>query len=190
MTMTNTLRRRALIAGGAAMATALMPLRESVAQTAAARGDWLAMIKAHHVLIARSFEQLLGNDRRTYLQRDRLVRLIGYQLTAHSVAEENVIYPALARAGMVTESDKLYLDQAHAKVMNAQMELATLARRESDEWRAPAQALQQAVLRHAQGDEEGNYYPKLHQQLDAATNALLTAGYQREFSSVKVLRGA
>lgn len=189
MTSLTTSRRR-LLAGTAALASALLPLQNSVAQTARARGDWLAMIRAHHALIAESFEQLLASQNRTYLQRDRMVRSIGYQLTAHSVAEENIIYPALAIAGMTTESDKLYLDQAHAKVMNAQLELSTLVRRESNEWLAPAQALQAAVLKHAKEDEEGNYYPKLHQQLDPGRNAMLTSGYQREFSSVRMRRGA
>lgn len=181
------LSRRVLMAGAAA---ALLPLREAVAQTAAAKGDWLSMIKAHHALIAKSFEQLMASDKRTYLQRDRLIRAIGYQLTAHSVAEENVIYPALAMAGMTSESDKLYLDQAHAKVMNAQMELAARANREGRDWMAPAQALQAAVLQHAKEDEEGRLYPQLQQKLDAAMNKMLTAGYQREFASVKPVRAA
>jgi hypothetical protein len=76
------LSRRTLVVSLAA----LLPLERAVAQTAAARGDWLAMIKAHHALISKSFEQLMNSERRTYLQRDRLIRAIGYQLTAHSVA--------------------------------------------------------------------------------------------------------
>lgn len=180
------LSRRVLIAGAAA---AVLPMREAVAQAASARGDWLAMIQAQHAMIAKSFEQLLGNPQRNYLQRDRMIRAIGYQLTAHSVAEENVVYPALAMAGMTTESDKLYLDQAHAKVMNAQMELAAKAKREGQEWMEPARALQAAVLRHAKEDEEGRLYPQLRQKLSAEQNAMVTAGFQREFASVKPVRG-
>ncbi|AEG93257.1 hemerythrin domain-containing protein [Ramlibacter tataouinensis] len=182
------LSRRVLVASAAA--AALLPLRQAVAQTAAAKGDWLSMIKAHHALIAKSFDELMASEKRTYLQRDRLIRAIGYQLTAHSVAEENVIYPALAMAGMTSESDKLYLDQAHAKVMNAQMEMATRANREGKDWMAPAKSLQAAVLKHAKEDEEGNIYPKLQQKLDAAMNKMLTADYQREFASVKPVRAA
>ncbi len=188
MTRTTDLSRRLVVAGAAA--AALLPLRQALAQTAAAQGDWLAMIKAHHALIAKSFDALMASEKRTYLQRDRLIRAIGYQLTAHSVAEENIIYPALAMAGMTSDSDRLYLDQAHAKVMNAQMELAATTNREGRDWMAPAKALQAAVLKHAKEDEEGRLYPQLQQKLDAAMNRMLTAGYQREFASVKVQRAA
>jgi hemerythrin superfamily protein len=181
------LSRRAVFAGAAA---ALLPLQQAVAQTAATRGDWLAMVKTHHALISKSFEQLMASTSRTYLQRDRLIRAIGYQLTAHSVAEENIIYPAIAMAGMTTESDKLYLDQAHAKVMNAQLERAVRANRESSDWMTPAKALQAAVLKHALQDEEATLYPQLRQKLTPEQNALLTAGYQREFSSVRETRAA
>jgi hemerythrin superfamily protein len=179
-----TVSRRVLIGSAAA----LLPLQQAVAQTAAAKGDWLAMIQTHHAMIAKSFEQLLASTGRTYLQRDRLIALIGYQLTAHSVAEENVIYPALAMAGMTTDSDKLYLDQSHAKVMNAQMELAARTTREGTAWMEPAKALQAAVLKHAKEDEEGRLYPQLRQKLSPEQNAMLTAGYQREFSSVRPRR--
>ena len=169
-------------------AAALLPLQHAVAQTAAGRGDWLAMIQAHHAMIARSFEDLMASQSRTYLQRDRLIARIGYQLTAHSVAEENIIYPALAMAGMTSDSDKLYLDQSHAKVMNAQLELAAHANRTGGQWMEPARALQAAVLKHAKEDEEGRLYPQLKQKLSAEQNALLTAGYAREFASVRPKR--
>jgi hemerythrin superfamily protein len=148
------------------------------------------MIQAHHALIAKSFDELLASQRRTYAARDRLIRAIGYQLTAHSVAEENVIYPAIAMAGMTADSDKLYLDQSHAKVMNAQLELAARANRTGNDWMQPAQALQAAVLKHAKEDEEGRLYPQLKQKLSPEQNALLTAGYAREFASVRPVRGA
>jgi hemerythrin superfamily protein len=176
--------RRLLLAGAAA---ALLPLREAVAQAASSGGDWLSMIQAHHALVAKSFDRLMASEKSTYLRREQLVRLIGYQLTAHSVAEENVIYPAIAMAGMTTDSDKLYLDQAHAKVMNAQLELQARMK-DKGNWMEPARALRDAVLRHAKEDEEGRLYPQLRSKLDASQNALLTAGYQREFASVRPAR--
>ena len=179
-----TVSRRLLISSAAA----LLPLQTAVAQTAAAKGDWLAMIQAHHAMIAKSFDQLMASGNRTYLQRDRLIALIGYQLSAHSLAEENVIYPALAMSGMTADSDKLYLYQSHAKVMNAQMELAARANREGSAWMEPAKALQAAVMKHAKEDEEGRLYPALKQKISPEQNALLTAGYAREFASVRPKR--
>lgn len=174
-------QRRLVIAG---LATALLPMRQAVAQTAAAGGDWLSMIQAHHALVAKTFDRLLASEKSTYLARERLVRLLGYQLTAHSVAEENVIYPAIAMAGMTSDADKLYLDQAHAKVMNAQVELQARMKDKGD-WMTPARTLRDAVLKHAKEDEEGRLYPQLRSKLDASAHAMLTAGYQREFNSVR-----
>ncbi|HLL18735.1 MAG TPA: hemerythrin domain-containing protein [Rubrivivax sp.] len=174
-------RRQAVI--GAAAALSLLPLREAVAQTSARGGDWLAMVKAHHALVAKTFDAMLASGNTLFERRRRMQRTLAYQLTAHSVAEENVIYPALATAGLVSESDKLYLDQAHTKVMNAQLELSSL--NEQGPWMEKVRVLQAAVLKHAKEDEEGTIFPKLHQQLDAQKNAVLTAAYAREFASVK-----
>ncbi|MDB5966329.1 MAG: hypothetical protein JWQ72_2829 [Polaromonas sp.] len=149
------------------------------------------MVKAQHVLISQTFEALLASANRTYAARNRLLDRLGYQLTAHSVAEENVLYPALASAGMVSESDKLYLDQAHAKVMNTQLELLAKATNSPDAtWTEKARALQAAVLTHAQQDEEANLYPKLQASLDPQKNAALTLLFAREFASVKPRRSS
>ncbi|MDB5750472.1 MAG: hypothetical protein JWP65_893 [Ramlibacter sp.] len=182
--MENLSRRSIMVA-----AAALLSLQRAAAQSAAARGDWFATIKAHDAMIAKSFEALMTSERRTQLQRERLIAVTGYQLTAHSVAEENVIYPALAMVGMTAESDRLYLDQAHAKVMNGQLELAVGTNRAGSTWTEPARALQTAVLEHAKEDEAAQLYPQLQQKLTPEQNALLTAGYQREFASVKPRRG-
>lgn len=176
--------RRTLMAGAAA---ALVPMQQAVAQTAAAGGDWFAMIQAHHLAIAKTFDALLASPA-TGPKRAGLLRQLGYQLTAHSVAEENVIYPALALNGMTTESDKLYLDQAHAKVMNTETEMAAMKDKAGTAWLDKAKALQAAVLKHAKEDEEANLYPKLRDKLDASMNATLTALYKREFDSVKPVR--
>jgi hemerythrin superfamily protein len=173
----------------AAATAALLPLREAVAQTAAAGGDWLAMVQAHHALVAKSFDKLLASGKSTYLTREQLVKTIGYELTAHSVGEENVIYPAIAISGSMSDADKLYLDQAHAKVMNAQLEMQA-EMKDKGNWMEAARALQTAVLRHAKEDEEGRIYPALKAKLDPAMNAMLTAKYKREFDSVKLTLAA
>ncbi len=174
-------RRHLLLA--AAAGTAALNLRQAVAQTASRGGDWLAMIQQHHQLVAKTFDKTLSSRGKTYLQRDLLQKTLTYELTAHSVGEENVIYPTLARSGLLSESDRLYLDQAHAKVMNAELEL--IAEQNESAWFDKVRALQAAVLKHAQQDEEANVYPMLKSKLDGRTNAMLTALYQREFDRVK-----
>ncbi len=182
----DTTGRRRLIQA-AALAAALGPLRHVAAQARQRGGDWLAMVKAQHQLIAKTLDELVANTERQglYVQRDRLLRTLSYQLTAHSVAEENVLYPALAIAGLQSESDKLYLDQAHAKVMNARLQLADATQRQSADWMGMARALRDAVLAHATQDEEARLYPSLQSQLDARRNEQLADAFEREFVAVK-----
>jgi hemerythrin superfamily protein len=153
-------RRKLIFTASAATAAALLPMQQSVAQVARAGGDWFAMVKAHHALVAETFEALLKSGDGLHSRRERLVRTLGFQLTAHSVAEENVLYPALAMAGLRTESDKLYLDQAHAKVMNAELTLLTGAKTGGAPWLAKVRDMQTAVLKHAKQDEEADLYPR------------------------------
>ncbi len=175
------LSRRLVIAGAAA---ALLPMREAIAQVRGG-GDWLPMVRAHHQLIARSLQELVASTDRNFLQRDRLVRTVGYQLSAHSLAEENAIYPALAMAGMKTASDRLYLDQGHAKVINAQLDLAVRLNREGRDWTEHAQALLASVMRHVVEDEERDLFPQLHRRLNAQQNAVIGQTYAREFDLVR-----
>lgn len=178
--------RRQWLIGTAGAAVALTPLCDAVAQTATSGGDWLTMVKTHHTLVAQTLADMADSREAIFSRRARMQRTLAYQLTAHSVAEENVIYPALARNGLVTESDKLYLDQAHAKVINAQLEM-TQAKEEAA-WFDKVRTLQAAVLKHAREDEEGSLFPKLKQLLDGPTNMLLTKAYAREFDLVDANR--
>lgn len=173
--------RRQWVAAGAAGA-ALLPLRRAAAQTVHAGGDWLQMVRTHHALLAKTFESILAARDRTYLARDLRHRTLSHELTAHSVAEENVLYPALARSGMLSESDRLYLDQAHAKVTNA--EIMLLTEQQESAWFDKVRELQAMVMKHALQDEEASVYPALKAKLDAATNQRLTLLYAREFAAV------
>jgi hypothetical protein len=177
-------RRRALLVSATAVAV-MAQFSNAAAQTARSGGNWLDMVKVHHLLVAKTLDAVVAADTRTFLARDNLIRTLSYQLTAHSVAEENVLYPAMARAGMVAESDHLYLDQAHAKVMNAGVELAAARDRPGTEWLKTAVMLRTAILKHAKEDEEGRLYPQLQQLLTADENYLLSTLYQREFATVR-----
>jgi len=161
------------------------PHSKPLAQTAASERDWLAIVKTHHAAIAKAFDELLATGMKSGAPRESALKKLAYQLTAHAVAEENVLYPALAMHGMTSESDKLYMDQAHAKVMNAEVDLAAMSDKQGNAWLDKAKALQAAVLKHAKEDEEANLYPKLKQKLDAKQNAMLTAEYQHQYASVK-----
>jgi len=157
-------------------------LREPSRQTESMKADWLGLVKAHHDMIERAFDALVGGGS-DLARRPVLYKRLAYLLTAHSVAEENAIYPALAMCGLQADADHLYLDQAHAKVMNAMLDMAE--DKLGDAWLQRVQELRSAVLTHARQDEEGNLYPRLVAAIDAPTATKLSVAYRREFLAVQ-----
>ncbi len=163
--------------------SSLQAMRDPIEATERMADDWLEFIKSHHTLIEAAFDAVLANADSPLDIRQQRFRRLGLLLTAHCVAEENVIYPALAMYGLQSESDKLYLDQAHAKVMNAVLDMAD--DKGSAGWLEKAQELKAVVLQHAKQDEEADLYPRLEAELDPTTAMKLGAAYRREFLSVK-----
>ena len=177
--MIETLSRRSLAIGVVGLTTAAAMSR-AVAQTAMAGGNWMDMVKAHHAMIARTFDDIdasEGDPERTMM----LFKRQSYLLTAHSVAEENVIYPAINRMGMKADSDHLYIEQAHAKVINSDIEVMM---KEHKHWRDAQAGLKAAVLHHAKEDEEANLFPRLMAAATPDQNAMMTEAYAREFGRV------
>ena len=160
-------------------------LRAPLQQTHATRGGWLPLVKAHHQMIEQAFDALIDEGGRDFSRCAVLHKRLSYLLTAHSVAEENVLYPALSICGLQSESDRLYLDQANAKVMNALLDLSD--EKCGPDWLEKATQLRDAVLQHMKKDEEGDLYPKLAKALDTATASKLDIAYRREFVAVKPL---
>jgi len=180
------MHRRTLIlaASAAAAAAAIIPLREAVAQAESAGGDWMAMVKAQHGAIAKTLDQLVA-AKGDAPPRDVVERLV-YQLTAHAVAEENVLYPAMATNGMADQSGQLYDEHAKAKIMLSALHMASMKEgKPLQNWRATATKLQSAILQHAKEHEESAMYPKLQEKLDAKQNQLITASYKQQFGSVQ-----
>ena len=177
--MIEILSRRSLAVGAVGL-TAAAAMGRAVAQTAMAGGTWMDMVKAHHAMIARTFDDIDASQG----DMDRTMTLFKrqtYLLTAHSVAEENVIYPAIARMGMKTDSDHLYIEQAHAKVVNSDIEVMM---KDHKRWRDAQAALKAAVLHHAKEDEEANFFPRLMSASTPEQNAMMTDAYAREFGRV------
>jgi hemerythrin superfamily protein len=104
-----------------------------------------------------------------------------YLLTAHAVAEENVIYPALTRFGMTDASNRLYMEQAHAKVGNADLVMSPT---DNDQWREEVATLRTAILHHAKDEEEADIFPRL-MQAAGPMNGQLTMLYAQQFATVQ-----
>lgn len=90
------------------------------ARAAARPGSWLTMVLDHHLLIEAGFSSVKNAP--DAAQRRRAEKDLALLLTAHSNAEESVLYPALALHGEKVHSGSAYTQQAATKVQMAALE--------------------------------------------------------------------
>lgn len=145
------------------------------AEAIARPGDWLSQILGHHREIEAQFERL-----RTAAPGERPAeqKQLALLLTAHSIAEEAAVYPALAADHQVGHAELAYQEQSAAK-----MELGLLERLDpaSEDYRDKLEHIRGAVLHHIYS-EEGTWYPKLAQSASAADQERVTARYAEEYA--------
>jgi hypothetical protein len=136
---------------------------------------WLGLVVNHHERIEDAFAAVKAT--RTAPARRLAERHLATLLTGHSVAEEAVLYPAMAAARQRAHAVAAYEAQGRLKVM-----LALLAATEpmSAAYDEELAALEDAVAWHVL-DEEGSWYPALARSGDAALQARLSARYVDEF---------
>lgn len=176
------LSRRSLagVALGLAATTAAPSLAQSRPRgpSALTTGSWMDQVKAQHRAIDGNFRNLKATTDAQMPRRTALLKQLADNLTAHSVAEEVVLYPAIAMKNDVPKSDELYMEQAHAKVILA--ELDKMPKR-GPEFMTRLTALETAIKEHV-ADEESNAYPRLMQAASAAENATMTADFRMHFN--------
>ena len=98
-------------------------------------------------------------------------------LTGHSVAEETVLYPALAQFGEKSRAAMSYTEHANAKTMLGELEYLSPM---SQEYLEKLERLRDAVLHHMY-EEEGTRFLELKQKVAAADQSRLTQRFQEEF---------
>ncbi len=86
------------------------------ARASAGRG-WLSLILDHHEQIEQAFADVAAA--RSATGRRHAAKELGLVLTGHSIAEESVIYPALAKLGDKSASQEAYKEQSEAKTQMA-----------------------------------------------------------------------
>jgi hemerythrin superfamily protein len=165
------------------IAAAIMP-QESDEDRATARrnvraiaGDsgWLATIIDQHRQIEAAFARALGAS--DAMSRAQAVKGLGLLLTAHANAEESVIYPAMADNGEKSGAGMAYEEQATTKIEMAKLEqLDPMSR----EWSEKLEHIRGAVLHHVY-EEEGTWFPKLHQELLPDRRNHLAERFAEEF---------
>jgi hypothetical protein len=155
------------------------------AREAAGEGDWLALALEHHDLIREAFEVCCQADG----AEDRLMAMkrLALVLNGHALAEEIVLYPAMAKVGERGSASLAFTEQTTAKMQMAELErIAPMA----PEWRDKVQDIREAVLHHIY-EEEDRWFIRLRDEYP--DQAFLTRRYQEEFkrytSGVRVVGG-
>ena len=145
------------------------------ARSTAVPGDWLSLILDHHEQVAQAFTAVRGaadaHERRV------AQKALGVVLTGHSMAEEAVIYPAIARIGEKSSAEMAYLEQVAAKQQMAALDHLDPM---SPDYLDKLGHLEGAVLHHVY-EEEHDWFPKLKEEAAPADQAIMTQCYKEEF---------
>lgn len=146
----------------------------SCAMAAAKPGDWFSMILDHHRQLEAAFAKTRGG--RDAAARKAACKELGGLITAHAIAEEAVIYPALAACHQKAHAGMGYNEQAMVK-----MEMAELEKLDpmSQDWIDKLDHIQGAVAHHMY-QEEGTWFLDLSRD-GASESAMLTQRYSEEF---------
>lgn len=146
----------------------------AAARAAATPGDWLSRILDHHLGIEEAFAAVKAASPDT--RKDALKKL-GVLLTGHSIAEEAVIYPAMAEAGDKRHASHAYTEQATVKIEMAELEKMDPA---SEAFVEKLEAIEEAVAHHVY-EEESSWFPSLKDSAPAGDQSLMSQRYQEEF---------
>jgi hemerythrin superfamily protein len=144
------------------------------AQEMAAPDDWLSMVLDQHRDIEDAFAAVAAAKGRA---RTRARKRLAQILMGHSIAEEAVLYPALAEAGHKGRSTLAYGEQASAKTEMAQLEKLDPG---SDAFADKLETIRLAVVHHMH-EEESTWFPLLRKELPADEQNLLTTRFAEEF---------
>lgn len=146
------------------------------ASAAASPGDWLSVALDHHQSIEAAFSVV--EQATSAFDRVAAQKKLATILTAHSIAEEAVLYPALSDAGENGHATKAYTEQAAAKLQLGLLEtLDPMSQEYLDKFRH----LRGAVMHHMY-EEEGNWFLDIKRSLPQSEQDRLKARYLEEFS--------
>lgn len=143
------------------------------ARAAATPGDWLSMSLDHHGQIRAAFER--AKTATSAEDRTAAFKALATVLNGHALAEEVVLYPALAKNGEKAHAGLAYTEQTTAKMQMAELERIDPT---DEAWRDKLEHIQGAVLHHM-FEEEGTWFLELKQK--APDQDFLTKRYAEEY---------
>jgi PDZ domain-containing secreted protein len=127
----------------------------------------------HHDLIRSSFETARTAD--APAGRVAAFKRLATVLNGHSLAEEVVLYPALAKSGEKAHAALAYTEQTTAKMQMAELERIDPA---DQAWLDKLEHIRGAVLHHI-FEEEGTWFLELKEK--APDQAYLTQRFAEEY---------
>ncbi len=140
--------------------------------------DIVQIIEADHRQIDKLFDQFERATRtEDQRQQGRIARRLVRELSVHAAAEEQVLYPALARVGMDHERLDSLEDHHAVKLTLAELQAMHPAH---PRYAAKMRLAAKSVRRHVE-EEEATILPQLRQSLDA--DALRRLG--EEFRTIR-----
>ena len=142
---------------------------------AVAGTGWLSHILDHHQQIEQAFEAVETASSAT--ARRNAQKWLGAILTGHSIAEETVIYPAMALTEQKAHAGHAYTEQSGAKVQMAALDDLDPM---SQDYLDKLEHIRGAVAHHVY-EEEGTWFPALRAQADPERQGRMTRKYREEF---------
>lgn len=177
------IRIAASFAGGALIALVgarlLPPVVAQARGAARARtgGDPFAtLLHDHRVIMGHLNAMVESADSEVFHRTQRLLRL-KRRLSAHAMAEEDVVYPALRETlEMVDEATHLYEEHAEMKVLLYKLEETP---KSDEKWHVHATELRSLVERHVRQEEDVEF-PKLRAALGESMATEFASKIERE----------
>jgi hemerythrin superfamily protein len=135
-----------------------------------------ALAQDHRKLLSL-FEQIEATDNSATVRRAAMLFQAKRMLTAHALAEEDIIYPMLHDdAHRAEQAIQLYREHADMKIRLFELEQAA---KDSSKWLDDLRSLHQIVEKHAKEEEEVEF-PKLRAALNDRRTANLLSEVHRE----------
>ena len=136
---------------------------------------WLSSVLDHHQEVEAAFEAVRVATSATGQRAAQ--KTLAVLLTGHSIAEEAVLYPAMALSDQKGHSTAAYTEQSAAKVQTAALDdLEPL----SQDYMDKLEHLRAAVAHHVY-EEESKWFPELRAVEDSALQGKLTRRYTEEY---------
>ncbi len=145
------------------------------ARSAATQGDFLSLIVDQH----EQLEQLFDRVRTATDAEQRIAahQELAHLLNGHSLAEEVVIYPAMANFDEKTRATKAYTEHTATKIQMGLLETIPVM---SQEYLDKLEHIRGAVLHHMY-EEEHEYTLALLDKLPADERERLTTRFKEEY---------